>query len=379
MNCPAWIESYAAWHDGARLNASSPSLTIRKRDHQGIGYGNLFRVFFWALRFSAATRRVLYIDAQQRPVLFTDIVRPARIGWLAEESVIPKPEATYETGALASEDPSTIDALLHIDADGILCADAPVSARRPAPEFDVDVRLASTDVPCMWRALFRPSLELEAAIAEARVRAFGDATSPYAAVHLRGGNQDGEGRVDRGEVPEMLVGGLFCARQWGLPTIFVAADDTRLRRLAASGGLAGVKFFGPSVAAHTTYSADKSRDTHFATVVELGLLAHAQCLVISSSTFSDAARWWGGSPCVRYVGRPPLTQKWSPANESYVDDEPSAECYAEFRARAPHDNGLCVAAALAAVRAALEATADHAARAQELDAAINACTPLRVV
>ena len=334
-----------------------------------VGFGNLFRVLLWALRFSAATQRVLYIDAQQQPVLFADIVQPARIDWRSSSQAA---DATYETRALANEDPTVVAALAHVDADGILCADAPVSARRPAPAVDVDVRLASRDVPCMWRALFRPSDELGTAIAAARVRAFGDDSSKYAAVHLRGGNMDGEGRVDRGEVPQLLVGGLFCARQWGLPTVFVAADDTRLRRVAASGGLAGVRFFGTPVAAHTTYAADRSRDTHFATLVELGLLAHAECLVVSSSTFSDAARWWGGAACVRFVGRPPITQRDSPNSEGYVTDEPTAECYADFRDRA--SDAACAAGAVAAAALALDAAAeDTPARARDLDAAIGAC------
>ena len=61
------------------------------------------------------------------------------------------------------------------------------------------------------------------------------------------------------------MGGLFCARRWGLPAVFVSADDTRLRRLAASGGLADVHFAGEEVAVHTTYAAGASYESHFGT------------------------------------------------------------------------------------------------------------------
>ena len=149
-------------------------------------------------------------------------------------------------------------------------------------------------------------------------------------------------------------------------------------------------------------------------MVELGLLAQAECLVISLSTFSDAARWrvlprsppsptrgqprppreralaarcnaaaaaaaavvgrWGGSRCVRYVGRAPLTQRDSPNDERSVD-EPTPECYAQFAAESPPG---CAAAAAAAAEAALGAmdgsqAEERKAKAQLLDAAVAKC------
>lgn len=81
--------------------------------------------------------------------------------------------------------------------------------------------------------------------------------------------------------------------------LLLVSDNAALR-LAVSGGRLWGVVGPPGGAVHTSRGAPGEEDV-WRTWVELGMLARARCLVVSFSGFSNIARWWGGSDCVRSV------------------------------------------------------------------------------
>ena len=320
LSCAPWLEAYTRFHEAGRLDDTAQTFTIMKRGHQGIGYGDTFRVMLWGLRYAAATNRVLYISAEQTPIPFLDIMEPSTIDWRLPSASIAAEiaaETPIESRLLTLHDQAALRTRRHVVSDGINQADQEVWHDSPPVEFDVNVSLPSSDMHCLWRSLFRPSTKLEAALHEERSTRPRDFTS----IHIRSGGLRGEmSRIDRGDPIHMVVGSLYCARAWGYP-IYMAASDFTLRRAVNEGAFEGVTGPSEAWAIHAALDTSSTPEEHYRTLVEIGMLSAGRCIVVSSSGFSNVALWWGGqTSCARYVGIPPVRWGAQPP-------EPLPECH----------------------------------------------------
>eukprot|EP00808_Paulinella_micropora_P031453 g49089.t1 len=311
-----WLDEYAKYHKEHKGDTSVRTFTIYKFNHQGIGWGDVFRELIWGLRYAIAHQRVYYIHAINDPIQLLDLFEPTEIDWRIPADGEPfksmhlrQPLTVQESRVMIDEtDPSVLEGITHLTSDGILMADYHVVKNQDI--LPVNLSLEELDGHCLFAFLFTPTAKLQAAITKEQQRLFGNNSSIYSAIHIRGinlrGSENLEGAVDghrRGDEAEMLVGSLFCARQWG-KRVYLASSDQSIRQAVLERAF-GHQVVGPvpTHAVHVAYSRNSAYEDHFETLVELGTLAGAKCLVVTASGFSNVARWWGGAaPCERYVG-----------------------------------------------------------------------------
>lgn len=169
---------------------------------------------------------------------------------------------------------------------------------------------SSTQVACVWRSMFKPvPFILQAAKAELE-RLFPGKPRPYAAVHLRLGGLEGEWGApgpDRGKAPlQNFLAGIKCASQLvaNSSTIetdtpaLVVTDNHLLRTVLQEQHFRGL-ISASGLPVHLGMAQGQSLETHRRTVVDMVLLANAECLATSRSGFSLHAWLYGGAkPCM---------------------------------------------------------------------------------
>jgi hypothetical protein len=170
-------------------------------------------------------------------------------------------------------------------------------------EWDSD---SSTQVACVWRAMFKPVAPILQSANEEMERMYQGKPRPYAAVHLRLGGLEGEWGLpgaDRGKAPlENFLAGVKCASQLAANSnrvhsdtpVLIVTDNHVLRKVLQEQSFKGL-VSASGLPVHLSQAKGQSLDAHRSSVVDLVLLANAECLAASRSGFSLHAWLYGGA------------------------------------------------------------------------------------
>lgn len=286
------------------------------------GLGDRMRAIMWGLRGAAASKRRFFIEFSH-PIPLRDAFEPNEIDWTPMTGADVKLAANLNGHYDLTQGHHSI----YFGGGNFPYAHANLSWEFPeSAAFNVNAASDSEDLHCMFFYLFRVSPRLKASIDEVHAQLFGG--QPFVAAHLRDsivGTEELEWQHS-GDHLHNLIGAMFCMRHWSgewhVP-MMVATSHRGVRKAIHDG------FFGTDVKAlgieaiHT--KSPGGADRHFATFVELGMLARAMCLVRTTSGFGDVARWLGGQiGCTRHVG----------GEQAFVNIPPSRinsrDCYEEF-------------------------------------------------
>jgi hypothetical protein len=346
LKCQPWLVAYVRFHAEHANDPNATTLTVYQRGQMTLGFGDMFREFLWGLRYAAATKRVFFISSLQAPLPLDFVFAPTDINWTVPSHLKNSVEGGkfVNSAWLSVTDPENYAGFQHLLTDQNNFADQEVWRNNTLRHLDVDARLDSADLHCVWKSLFRPTDKVLRLLQNQRPY-----EGPYTGIHVRSAGMLGEMTgVVRGDPVRMLVGSLYCAAHFGLP-VFVVASDIHFRRAVRAGVFPNA--LGPSEEWALYAGHNRENVTgHMQTMAELAALADARCLVVSCSGFSDIARWWGGQTCIRYVGIPPNI--WGADYKTRVATT-STECFLQMTSGLSDDQFVPLNDALAQFEEAL--------------------------
>jgi hypothetical protein len=213
--------------------------------------------------------------------------------------------------------------LANSSTDLVLCTSALVGTGMPTALNSHPAAAGPADLAllrCIWHSLFKPSARVLLRRDEQLRHAFrGAPPAHYIGTHLRLGGLEGEASPigPSGRLPECHFLDVFalqsCAQKLNSSQQMVLITDNQvLRAIIATHAFTGV--VGPAgTASHIRLSgtngtvdghprASGISETGLEDVfADLAILAHADCLITSSSGFSNIASWWSTSRCTHTV------------------------------------------------------------------------------
>ena len=329
--CPAWLQNYVDWHAQHRQEREQPAITLQCQDasREPGGLGDHMRGAMWALRLAAASNRLFFVDWRGSFSL-TGHLEPTQIDWtpvMTRGDRLSVPASTkngiYHDASTFKQTEELGQLLVNSSTDLVLCTSEVAGAglpsalsTHPAAAWPVDLAL----LRCLWHSLFKPSASVLRWRDKQLRHAFrGAPPAHYIATHLRLGGLEGEtSLIGIGNRPaECRFLDVFaiqsCAQKLNSSQHTVLITDNRiLRAIIATHAFTGV--VGPAgTASHIRLSgANGTVDGHprASNITQTGLedlfadlaiLAHADCLITSSSGFSNIANWWSTSRCSHTV------------------------------------------------------------------------------
>jgi len=321
--CPSWLIEYSDFHKENKNNAGAKRLLWLVDDEKHPGIGDVFRAILWSVRLAAATDRVfeLYMT---HPLNLNIVFEHAIIDWTTSSRGEGYEKMKVNLGSIAEADwraspDGSVASNVYFKGSGdypfpysVLPLGKGEFADKAREKFHVNASVESTDISCIFRYLFKESARLTASVDDEVKSVLADFASTsangtvFSAIHIRdyGRNMIGENDTQT-EIPIFgdslynLLGSLYCAKKWKMPTILLASNQ--MLRIAAEKKLfenvRGVR----GLAVHSSFS--HAGELHFGTFVEIGLLARARCRILTRSGFGYIGHWLSGNAdCVRLVG-----------------------------------------------------------------------------
>lgn len=348
--CPPWLAEYQQFHKANRTSPDAHFLIAL--GPPGLGIGDRFRGFLFALRLAAATRRVL-LCTWTAPGEIEDYLEPAgdidwRLAGTAAEAVLaadtlanidnapPSPDINHlhlqldykprENNPLDVEHWAGVPAAKRLSSRKFLVVR---TNKRIEDQCEICPTVESRyhpDAVCMAQAMFTTTQKVKDMATVQLGRLYPNMPSTlaassdagYVAVHLRLGHMKGEEKAIR-RVPghqelQVTLEAISCA--WGLSNtinrqinmattpILLLTDHKDVRHFAQHGRLANV--VSPSYdAVHIAYRpgftllpsrqpTDALAEEYDAIFADVELLARSTCLVRSRSGFSEMGWLLGG-------------------------------------------------------------------------------------
>lgn len=305
--CPMpWLAEYEAFHAANRGKPGAKYLVHAVTDRMSGGLGDRLRGMLYVVRAAAASRRVVLFKWTHPHALMHFFEPGGPIDWRPDGLNLPPPG--QEIRAIDSPVGPVVDGSLLNATDDVIVVhtnrymDATCKGCPP-------LSLWGADAPCLWTRVFKPVATVQWRAQQQLQELFGrDALPRYVAIHMRLGGLAGETELDRVRGGGTQLGNFMAAVSCGqrllhshgirVPLLMVVDSHEVRERLKDRGFPSVVTPAGAPV--HLDRADGASIEQHQATIVDLALLARAECLVTSPSGFSHHA-WLagGGKACQR--------------------------------------------------------------------------------
>ncbi|KAL6753918.1 hypothetical protein V8C86DRAFT_2717108 [Haematococcus lacustris] len=325
-----WLRTYIRKHREERERAESKYLvypcgidgSLGHRDHSHhcpAGVAERVRGIMFLLRLAEASGRILLINSTQ-PAQMQLLQPSGLLNWLPPTLSHSSAQLDVYKDIIPKLQNGSFDQVQ--DRLVVWAADEREDENYPGlPE----IKRPWADLHCMWHALFKPS-EVVTKVSQLQLEhlKFTNQTN-YTIIHLRLGAATGDiryhgqtmstgGITDWESALPLVMSSIECAKALAAahgytpngPVVMIT-DHPILRKFLAAGMVENVVSY--RVQASQLQGDLKAMEGPVASVVDMLIMAHANCQVAGLRGFSNIAHWWSGDSCHRNIHECP-SEHW---------------------------------------------------------------------